>query len=73
MTTLPLDVIKARKDITKVLKKHRVTLPQVMGIQAYDPEEDERIWRMIEKDYRRAQKKTFEEFYPDLARRMRKK
>lgn len=72
MATLQIKIRKARKDITRVLTRYRLTLPQVMGIPQYDPEEDGRIWRMIEKDYRKGQKKTFAEFYPDLASTRRK-
>lgn len=67
MATLQTKIKKARKDIARVLTRYRLALPQVMGAPPYDPDEDDRVWGMIEKDYRKAQKKVFVERYPELA------
>ena len=64
---------KARRDVARLLTKYRVTLPQIMGIPEYREDEDERIWKMIEPAYQGAQKKTFTEFYPELARKRKRK
>ena len=60
---------KARRDITRVLERYQVTLPEVMGI-AQKSKTDEETWGTIKNDYEKVQEQMFRENYPALWRKI---
>ena len=63
---------KARRDITRVLERYKVTLPEVMGITK-KKDVDEEIWKSVTGDYEKIQEQFFTENYPALWKKTRKR
>jgi len=74
MKTIPTSnkIRKAREDISQILKRYHLTLPEVMGVVRLEEKIDEKIWKTIRKDYERIQKRLFIKTYPDLWKGLKK-
>jgi len=57
---------RARGDITRILDRYCVTLPEVMGITRSRIDPDEEIWGRVKKDYEGIQEEMLKERYPRL-------
>lgn len=66
-------VRKARADIERVLRRYQLTMLEVMGVSPSERDIDEQIWKEIEPTARRIRKKLFQETYPALYAKLKKK
>lgn len=65
-------ISKAREDVSRILDRYQVTLPEIMGIVKTEESIDEQLWQTFQKDYERIQENTFAETHPKLWRRAKK-
>ena len=64
------NIQKAREDITRVLDRYQVTLPEIMGI-ARKEDADEKTWNYSKNDYEKIQERVFAKEYPALWKKIK--
>ena len=60
------NIERARKDLTKLLDRYGLTLPEVLGVARSRRDPDEEAWQSVKSDYEAVQTEMFKERYPKL-------